>query len=370
MRSPVLVLGIDALRSGRRWGRYLYPAGATNVRRWFFESLVAPGGRRERWARRLGASISLPVAEVMGGDPVRTVRRSLEPEEERESLRSLEAVLGRQEMTELLESRAGEWQVLVEFARPGVTGQRFLAFLFPDASVTPSLILRLEPAEAIVARQGIQIRIEALRRRLPGEMAHVLPRRVAWIEAEGSMAELYECLPGRTGYSDLLSTARPRKAFRVQLALCIDWLSRFHRATLVSDGVDKASIPRAAGHGDFWLRNILVSGERVSGVLDWESSSDSAPVTRDLHSFIVSLVEVYQRRRGVHDEEEAFRRYLVEEGWTKSAVNGALASYSERLDWHAPSLEVLLRSELEHRLAQERSPQRQASLRRRLCLLR
>jgi len=43
--------------------------------------------------------------------------------------------------------------------------------------------------------------------------------------------------------------------------------------------------PRTAIHGDLWFGNILVAGERVCGVVDWEAGSASGEPLRDLVRF-------------------------------------------------------------------------------------
>ena len=46
--------------------------------------------------------------------------------------------------------------------------------------------------------------------------------------------------------------------------------------------------PRTAVHGDFWFGNVLMAGERVSGVIDWEAGAASGEPVRDLVRFALT----------------------------------------------------------------------------------
>jgi hypothetical protein len=48
------------------------------------------------------------------------------------------------------------------------------------------------------------------------------------------------------------------------------------------------STPRTAVHGDFWFGNVLLAGENVSGVIDWEAGSPSGEPIRDLVRFALT----------------------------------------------------------------------------------
>ena len=46
--------------------------------------------------------------------------------------------------------------------------------------------------------------------------------------------------------------------------------------------------PRTAVHGDFWFGNVLMAGEKVSGVIDWEAGAASGEPVRDLVRFVLT----------------------------------------------------------------------------------
>ena len=46
--------------------------------------------------------------------------------------------------------------------------------------------------------------------------------------------------------------------------------------------------PRTAVHGDFWFGNVLMAGEKVSGVIDWEAGAASGEPVRDLVRFALT----------------------------------------------------------------------------------
>jgi len=48
------------------------------------------------------------------------------------------------------------------------------------------------------------------------------------------------------------------------------------------------STPRTAVHGDFWFGNVLMNGERVSGVVDWEAGAANGEPVRDLVRFALT----------------------------------------------------------------------------------
>jgi Phosphotransferase enzyme family len=48
------------------------------------------------------------------------------------------------------------------------------------------------------------------------------------------------------------------------------------------------STPRTAVHGDFWFGNVLLTGEKVSGVIDWEAGSACGEPIRDLVRFALT----------------------------------------------------------------------------------
>jgi hypothetical protein len=163
-------------------------------------------------------------------------------------------------------------------------------------------------------------------RRLPlGALLETVPRYIESMSQEGRTVLVSTALPGTpmsVGYHHWLHTARPA-AVRRDLTLAGSWLRAFQRATMgrtttltwaseVADQLhgrwdghpllDQALqrvavahehlslhvVPTTAVHGDFWFGNVLVAGDRVTGVVDWEAGTASGCPLRDLARFSVS----------------------------------------------------------------------------------
>jgi hypothetical protein len=56
-----------------------------------------------------------------------------------------------------------------------------------------------------------------------------------------------------------------------------------------------ASVPRGFAHGDFWSENLLVDGDRLAGVVDWDYGGGGRPPALDLLHLLVN--EERRRRR-------------------------------------------------------------------------
>lgn len=54
--------------------------------------------------------------------------------------------------------------------------------------------------------------------------------------------------------------------------------------------------PLTTTHGDFWPGNILVSGDRVTGVVDWENARAAASPLADPARFVIAYCEYLDRR--------------------------------------------------------------------------
>lgn len=55
-------------------------------------------------------------------------------------------------------------------------------------------------------------------------------------------------------------------------------------------------VPRTAVHGDLWVGNVLLSGRRASGVVDWEAGAASGEPVRDLVRFALMYALFLDRR--------------------------------------------------------------------------
>ena len=61
----------------------------------------------------------------------------------------------------------------------------------------------------------------------------------------------------------------------------------------------ESNVPRTAVHGDLWLGNVLTSGARVSGVVDWEGGELAGEPLRDLARFAHMYALFLDRRTRV-----------------------------------------------------------------------
>jgi hypothetical protein len=206
----------------------------------------------------------------------------------------------------------------------------------PDAKVTFVTTAGTGPQErvalkvATTPRASIAVEAEGRAlvglRRLPlGALRDTIPRYVDSFR-EGSTATLVSSVvpgvPMSVGYHHWLHTARP-DAVRADLRRAARWLRPFQTLTVgpaalltwpqsVRDDVagrwdghpdlpaalgrlDAATealrgleTPTSAVHGDFWFGNLLVTGDEVTGVIDWESASMNGCPLRDLARFALS----------------------------------------------------------------------------------
>jgi aminoglycoside phosphotransferase len=82
--------------------------------------------------------------------------------------------------------------------------------------------------------------------------------------------------------------------------------SRFSDDERVSDDLDRldeiyanlrrSSVPRTAVHGDLWFGNVLLSGGRASGIVDWEEGATLGEPVRDLVRFAIMYALFLDRR--------------------------------------------------------------------------
>jgi aminoglycoside phosphotransferase (APT) family kinase protein len=72
--------------------------------------------------------------------------------------------------------------------------------------------------------------------------------------------------------------------------------------------------PRTVVHGDLWVGNVLCTGDRVSGVVDWESAALAGEPTRDLVRFPL-MYALYLDRRTRPGRRVAGHPGLRATGW-------------------------------------------------------
>ncbi|MEV0732785.1 hypothetical protein [Polymorphospora sp. NPDC050346] len=215
--------------------------------------------------------------------------------------------------------------------RPGVsvvlTGGRSAdsdaVFVIHDR-IGPDLVLRAPTTAA--AQDGIQREgrlLAALRDRPLGRVAGSVPEAVGFLPVDGRPALLTTAVPGTpmaAGFHGWRHTARP-KAVRADFAAAKEWLADLWEATagrpapvtLLWDALDECEdrfpalgrrlrdrlgptadrlaghrTPRTVVHGEFWFGNLLLTGGRVTGVVEWKAAELSGEPLRDVARFAVS----------------------------------------------------------------------------------
>lgn len=195
--------------------------------------------------------------------------------------------------------------------------------LFRPGDRRPAYTLKLPttgPAETATRRE--QHLLHDLRRADLGPLAATLPRPLAEVDAQGRRALLMTAVGGSpmfTAYHRWRHTAS-QSAVRADFDAAGCWLADFQRRTAGPPGppdrgratlavlrrrfpeetaalarlehvqavLARAVAPSTAVHGDFWAGNLLVSGGRVTGVVDWEAGSTSGDPVGDLVRFALS----------------------------------------------------------------------------------
>ena len=195
--------------------------------------------------------------------------------------------------------------------------------LFRPGDPRPAYAVKLPttgPAETATRRE--QRLLHDLRRADVGPLAASLPRPLAEVDAQGRRALLMSAVGGSpmfTAYHRWRHTSS-RPAVRADFDAAGSWLTEFQRRTAsppaAPDGggatlavlrrrfpeetaalgrlerlqavMARAPAPRTAVHGDFWAGNLLVSGGRVTGVVDWEAGSTCGDPVGDLVRFALS----------------------------------------------------------------------------------
>jgi hypothetical protein len=195
--------------------------------------------------------------------------------------------------------------------------------LIPHGSRRPSLAIKVPTtpiAEASVrAERGV---LRELHQRLPDVILASIPNLGHLRELTGTRSLVTTALPGSpmtTRYHAWRHLGNPA-AVRADFRAVDAWLAAFQSATararrpIDMDGgatailrrrfraqsdLDEALVelaavharlrtttaPRTAVHGDFWFGNVMMTGDQVSGVIDWEAGALSGEPVRDLVRF-------------------------------------------------------------------------------------
>ena len=96
-------------------------------------------------------------------------------------------------------------------------------------------------------------------------------------------------MPGRT----LQVAALTSEDLSAWIGRAAATLARIHAATRHEDGT-------VLVHGDYWLGNVVVDGDRIVGVIDWSGSCRGRPES-DLHFLVESLLDLRPLADGLRD---------------------------------------------------------------------
>lgn len=190
------------------------------------------------------------------------------------------------------------------------TGRTILAVKVPTTDAA---------ARAIEAEQRTLVE---LRRRGPCSLLSTMPEPIGAVEFEGRRGLVMTAvhgMPMTTSYLSWRHTAS-RSAVAADFAAVDEWLSEFQACTaretsaidmdcgiterLISRFQDRpdigddvaclkdiharlgsSTVARTAVHGDLWFGNVLLSGGRASGVVDWEAGEVVGEPLRDVGRF-------------------------------------------------------------------------------------
>lgn len=365
-------------------GRFLVPVDRRRVVRWFFRDLFVPHGRRERLLRRavgVAGRLPLPLApafrdrraadEIAGDDAARA-----------EALAAVEWMVGGPGRPLLAEgglTSTPSWLAAADYA--GTGRRRTLAFLFAPGSDRPAAMAKVRPGDATGEPLASEREaIDRVRAELPADLAATVPAVLAWGRAAGREGLLLAALPGRSVWADLHATAFPARRASRHLAAAANWLAAFHAATRrdqvfrlpawdelaagepepppwyrrLAERLERRPLPLAAGHGDFWPRNVLIEGGEVTAVVDWEAARPAAAPFADLFAFAWSYgIDGPWRRGRPLPAAEAFRRAFLDDNPLSRAVAAYLARYGAALALDGETASDLFRLWLRTRQADD-----------------
>jgi aminoglycoside phosphotransferase (APT) family kinase protein len=209
------------------------------------------------------------------------------------------------------------------------------------AAMTDRGLLRIAVGPA---RRQLETQLRTLEALRAADVSAAVADRTPWVLAHGKVGladwSLERTLPGRRPTGTLSDAVR---------AQCVDFLVALHAADggaapaaaqadaqtiaevrpqheeeLVALGrrleETLAGLPRGFGHGDFFLGNLLVEGDRLTGVVDWDSGGPGRLPLLDLFH----LLHLAQYPLGDEDWGPSLVRHLF-----PSARAGASATVQE-----------------------------------------
>jgi phosphotransferase family enzyme len=221
-------------------------------------------------------------------------------------------------------STSGSQAVLLDASRDPNASVTVLVTV--PGGVTPSLAVKVAttPAAASVLAREADFLVRLAGRGLR-QVGPTLPRPAGWYDADGLLAVASSVLPGvpmRGGYHAFRHLARPA-AVRADFTAAGTWLAALHADSAAAtapiallDGIAEriaarwpgdqcaatlaeqlgplaarlasARTPRTVVHGDFWAGNLLLTGDCVTGVVDWADGELAAEPLRDVARFALS----------------------------------------------------------------------------------
>lgn len=335
---PELVewIGRGAARYGTA-GRFLVPLEGAALR-YFHRVLFVPYRVRDRVARWLPGALG-----------VRLVLEKRAASGEGDSLSAaLGAPVGELLRDTPLEGRTGLRAIVLRDPAAADRAQ-VVAFVFAEGDEHPAAVLKQRP----IGKDPPALRQEwdALCRAaaLPPDLRASVPRPLSLRTYGGTELLLLSWLPGRSAYAQVRSVVRPQRHLRAHFEQAASWLARFHAATRRVGAPATATgraLAASAAHGDFWARNVLFEGGRLTGVVDWEHGREEALPSEDLFHFPLTygLSYPWAGRRPIRPEEafrltfladnalsravtRYFRRYCADTGLSPAALPALFETY-------------------------------------------
>lgn len=200
-----------------------------------------------------------------------------------------------------------EWILVGDYA--GTVRQRSLVFFFRHGEETPYVVVKVRPRDA--EGEALARERDALESLRGASFDATVPSVAAYrADGEGELLAL-SVVDGKSMYRTMINSIAPEKHVQRHFDLAAQWLVDFQRGS-------------RGAHGDFWARNILVDGARVS-VVDWEHYDASGDPLGDVFHF--PLTYVLNVRRRENRPAYSFRHGFAEESVVSRAVRKWFARF-------------------------------------------
>lgn len=330
-----------------RHDRFLIPLAPPALLRFYLDHLLVPHSRGELLRSGLARTIG-PVAALLDGQSCDQAAEF--------PLAELAALLRREGVLH------GKISAITLGDYENSARKKSVAFLFEGREPRPRLIAKLssDPAHSHNLEHEYRA-LGLLRDRLGDAQRETVPAPMTKGSARGTAVFCQQVLPGTAMYVQTRSSWLPRRLVQRHFGLAGDWLTQFQQATrsgeirLGESGSAEAlaalqqvaslapqaadfitaairrtealadvRLPVVAVHGDFWTRNLLVSGAQL-GVIDWENYREQGLPFDDLFHFITSYGQSFPWQLGRwSDPVRAFRATFAAPGWMSRFVQQAV----------------------------------------------